>query len=66
MDFHRTKYRFWSVNYLASRTKVAKSIYSNQELKNTWIYNELGITVFNLWFTFSKVTAGNDSFLIYF
>ena len=35
MDFHRTKYRFWPVNYLASRTKDARSIYSNRELKNT-------------------------------
>ena len=35
MDFHRTKYRFWPVNYLASRTKDATSIYSNRELKNS-------------------------------
>ena len=33
MDFHRTKYRFLPVNYLASRTKDARSIYSNRELK---------------------------------
>ena len=35
MDVHRTKYRFWPVNYLASRTKDARSICSNRELKNS-------------------------------
>lgn len=64
MDFHYTNYRFWPVNSLASRTKDARSIYSNFELKNTWIYNESSITVFSLWFTFSKITAENDSFLL--
>ena len=64
MDFHGTKYGFWPVNYLASRTKDARSIYSNHKLKNTWIYNESSITVFSLWFTFSKITAKNDSFLL--
>ena len=33
MDFHRTKYRFWPVNSQVSRTKDARSIYSNRELK---------------------------------
>ena len=64
MDFHPTKYRFWPVNYLASRTEDARSIYSNRELKNTRIYNESSITVFSLWFTFSKITEKNDSFLL--
>ena len=64
MDFHRTKYRFWPVNYLASRTKDARSIYSNRELKNSWIFNESSITVFSLWFNFTKITAENDSFLL--
>ena len=64
MDFHRTKYRFWPVNSLASRTKDTRSIYSNRELKDIWIYNESSITVFTLWFTFSKITAENDSFLL--
>ena len=35
MDVNRTKYRFWPVNYLASRTKDASSIYSNRERKNS-------------------------------
>ena len=30
MDFHRTKYRFWPVNYLASRTKDATKEYLQQ------------------------------------
>ena len=64
MDFHRTKYRFWPVNYLASRAKDARSIYSNRKLKKSWIFNESSITVFSLWFNFTKITAENDSFLL--
>ena len=64
MDFHRTNYRFWPVNDLASRTKDARSIYSNRELKNTWIFNESSIKLFSLWFTFTKITAENDSILL--
>ena len=56
MDFHRTKYRFWPVNYLASRTKDARTIYSNCELKNSSIFNDTSITLFSLWFTFTKIT----------
>ena len=64
MDSHRAKYRFWPVNYLASRTKDARSIYSNRELKKTLIFNESSITLFSLWFNFTKITAENDSFLL--
>ena len=64
MEFHRTKYRFRPVHYLVSRTKDARSIYSNRELKNTLIFNESSITVFSLWFTFIKITAENDTFVL--
>ena len=64
MDFHRTKYRFWPVNDLAARTEDARSIYGNRELNNSCIFNESSITVFSLWFTFTRITAENDSLLL--